>query len=311
MGHMPLLAETGSSFSHRLRHPVPGVALVVAAVLGLIAGWPVPASAVPVLTFGLKIMPTELRQGSQVEFPLVLVENRDPNSDTSLFDGHPLAAVGGTLQSSQSTFISLTPAPGFDTRANVFFQDHDIEIDFASSAGIAATVDNAGIVGRTEIEIGTVKMEIGPPLNVFDPPVVFRADLASDHSTAQNASIYLGPGIQESLGGVFASEIEFLAPIRPDVIVTGDATRKIQKAKLTIKGTADAIGKVTSVEAKVGSGPFQKVKNVSDTKVTGRVKWTFPAKQLPLGRTVIKFRSIDDQGEVSDIEKIKVVRKPS
>jgi hypothetical protein len=280
----------------------------VATAFALLAGRPLSASAVPILTFSLKIIPTDLRQGSVVEFPLVLVENRSPDSDTSLFDGDPLAAVGGTLQSLQSTFISVTPAAGFDTRQNVFVSDNEIGIDFASSAGIPVTVDNSGIVGRTEIPLGTVKMEIGAPLQVMDPPVVFRVDLASDHSTSQNAARYLGPGIQESLGGVFSSVIEFLAPIRPDVIIDGDPTRTVTRAKLRLKGTADAIGTVKTVEAKIGSAAYQKLTNVSPTGVAGRVKWVFPAN-LALGSNKIKLRSIDDVGEISDVARVKVIRK--
>jgi hypothetical protein len=293
-------------FSPRPRRAPFFVALSLACVIaGLV---PRVALAAPVLTLGLRFIPAELIAGDTVELPLLLVENRSAD-DVSLFaGGDRLAQVYSQIISEQSTFLSFTPAAAFTT-PYVTLTDHRIDFNLIAGAGVNSglpvTVDNGGIDGRTEIEIGTVKLEVGPeiPGDPGDPPTIFFCDLATDHSGSNNAvKQFNNTDIRESLGGIYSRTIQVFPPVPPVVIPTDLRKRlRVQISPFKITGTASDDVTVKKVEAKLNKGPYVELKLKATNNPT-KVKWTFNAALQP-GKNVIKFRATDNDDNPSEVVK--------
>ena len=239
------------------------VQLFLAMLLFVLLALPSTSSAAPILKLEFKALPDIFISGATLDLPLYLVENRDA-TESSRFSGYassppvegpfPLASIHSELTSTQSRFVSFTPLAGFDIIYNTtnFVTDHEIGFDLRSTNGILVVVDNSGIVGRTEILIGTVRLVVGPPIPQDDgiggpdPAVVFWADLSAQTNHSHNASLYLGPSGTDNvgelaLGGIYSSTYKILEESKPTVTITAnDATateKPLTTGQFTVKRT--------------------------------------------------------------------------
>lgn len=85
----------------------------------------------------------------------------------------------------------------------------------------------------------------------------------------------------------------------PTVAIKDAPRGAVDKARLSLKGSATDDGTVVRVEVKVGKGAFQ--------TAVGRNAWRFVAK-LKKGRNPIEIRSIDLGGKVSAVRRLSVIR---
>lgn len=118
----------------------------------------------------------------------------------------------------QSELIGFTPEPAFNSGTNSIFINPDLHSIFfyiKSDDGFLVTLDNSGIVGRTEIKIATVRVRVGPPIPQDDgigdpdPAAVFWVDLSTNPPPGvRNASIYLGPSGTNNVGQLFLGGIQ-------------------------------------------------------------------------------------------------------
>lgn len=155
------------------------------------------ARAFPQLRIELKLDPDKLVAGSELDIPVLLVENRAAG-DQSLFLGpysspmlpatlpgpFPLWFVRTHIKSSQSRLVSFTPISQFETTRDVNASASDISFNLISNNGIPVVVDNTGVAGRTEVEIGTLRVEVGSPvaydgLAGEDSRVIFGVEIDS------------------------------------------------------------------------------------------------------------------------------------
>lgn len=162
---------------HIRRRRLPVAAALLAALLTMVV--PAAAQAVPNFTIDVKAHPSVFKQHTEVEVPLYFVENRAPDVDTSWFSRYPtgLREVWFDIGSIQSRFVSFTPAPGFDGRGmnnpsaegfevysnrvrNIDGRSR-IYLKLYSTKGVPGTVDGSGITGRTEVQLGTLRIAVG------------------------------------------------------------------------------------------------------------------------------------------------------
>ena len=220
------------------KHALPVKSLLTMLLFVLLA-LPSTSFAVPIMKLEFKALPDVFISGATLDLPLYLVENRDA-TESSRFSGYPssppftvegpfpLASIYSELTSTQSQFVSFTPIAGFDIifNTNNFVADHEMVFDMRSTNGIPVVVDNSGIVGRTEILIGTVRVVVGPPIPQDDgiggpdPAAVFWVDLSAQTNQGHNASLYLGPSGTDNvgelaLGGIHSSTYKILEAPKP------------------------------------------------------------------------------------------------
>lgn len=102
--------------------------------------------------------------------------------------------VQADFYSSHSKFLGFTPVPQFDedgcdlycinklqyvrtyqngVKSSVYFNAQ-------SKTGVPITLDNSGITGRTEVLMGTLKVQVGPVVEVAGHKVVFDAVFHDD-----------------------------------------------------------------------------------------------------------------------------------
>ncbi|QNN24201.1 hypothetical protein HED60_18640 [Planctomycetales bacterium ZRK34] len=182
----------------------------MAATLGMDSS----ALAVPRLRLTTLVNPVDIQNGSVVDIPIYLQENRDA-SDTSLFESSGLYSVVSSFDSEHETFISLTPAPEFITTSTTVL-DHHASFNFTNQdgftigPGIPVTVDNSGVVGVTNILIATLRLQVGPAIDVT-PALVneihtlkLEIDFSTDPSGTHNAARKRSSGAVQFLNGLVA-----------------------------------------------------------------------------------------------------------
>jgi hypothetical protein len=252
---------------------------LLAMLLLVLLALPCTSLAAPILKLEFKALPDIFISGTTLDLPLYLVEHRDA-AESSRFSGYPasppftvdgpfpLASIYSELTSTQSQFVSFTPVAGFDViySTNNYVADHEIVFDLRSTDGIPVVVDNSGIVGRTEILIGAVRVVVGLPIPQDDgiggpdPDVVFWVDLSAQMNHGHNASLYLGPSGTDNvgelfLGGILSSTYKILAaPNPPD---PGTFTVAALKSYKSSQGTVYPNFKCNGVGAATCNGKAQ------------------------------------------------------
>ncbi len=98
--------------------------------------------------------------------------------------------------------------------------------------GLAVTPDNSGIVGRTEVLIGTVRTEIGPAIpQTSGRPIVFEMTVKPSGGSSGVNGMTDGGG-QPGLGDIPTSQIQVFAdpPEDPDNAACEKAQEKVKAA---------------------------------------------------------------------------------
>lgn len=96
----------------------------------------------------------------------------------------PLWLVRTHITSSQSRLVSFMPISQFETTRDVNGSASDISFNLISNNGVPVVVNNTGVAGRTEVEIGTLRVEVGSPvaydgLAGEDSRVIFGVEIDS------------------------------------------------------------------------------------------------------------------------------------
>lgn len=169
-------------------------------------------AATPLFNFDIKVDPKSISQGSIMDIPVYMVENRNAD-EPSAWEGGQILSMTGRFFSGNSELISFTPHVAFQTESSfwniynnglngAFQLTSEDEQNFdPGSGGVPTEVDNAGITGRSEVKIGVLKVKIGPEIQREDDngnpgPV----EIFSLFFEAANPNVYL-PWILKLPGG--------------------------------------------------------------------------------------------------------------
>jgi hypothetical protein len=164
------------------------------ACLLLLAAVPASASAAISYTLDIKAHQSVYKANAVVEVPLYFVETRGAGDPVGIASGSTLRHVQADFYSSHSKFLGFTPVPGFDEDGCDLYcinkiqyvrtyQDgvkSSIYFNAQSKTGVPITLDNSGITGRTEVLMGTLKIQVGPVVEVAGRKVVFDAVFHDD-----------------------------------------------------------------------------------------------------------------------------------
>jgi hypothetical protein len=164
------------------------------ACLLLLAAVPASASAAISYTLDIKAHQSVYKANAVVDVPLYFVETRGAGDPVGIAAGSTLRNVRAEFSSSHSKFLGFTPVPEFDeTGCTLYcldpiqyvktYQDgvkSSIYFNAQSKTGVPITLDNSGITGRTEVLMGTLKIQVGPVVEVAGRKVVFDAVFHDD-----------------------------------------------------------------------------------------------------------------------------------
>ncbi len=164
------------------------------ACLLLLAAVPASASAAISYTLDIKAHPSVFKANTVVDVPLYFVETRGAGDPAGIKTGSTLRNVQADFYSSHSKFLGFTPVALFDDDGcdlyciNKFQYVHtyqngvksSIYFNAQSKTGLPITLDNSGITGRTEVLMGTLKIQVGPVVEVAGHKVVFDAVFHDD-----------------------------------------------------------------------------------------------------------------------------------
>jgi hypothetical protein len=162
--------------------------------LSLLAAVPASASAAISYTLDIKAHPSVYKANTVVDVPLYFVETRGAGDPVGIASGSTLRNVRADFYSSHSKFLGFTPVPAFDEDGcdlyciNKIQYVHtyqegvksSISFNAQSKTGVPITLDNSGITGRTEVLMGTLKIQVGPVVEVAGHKVVFDAVFHDD-----------------------------------------------------------------------------------------------------------------------------------
>ena len=160
----------------------------------LLAAVPATASAAISYTLDIKAHPSAFKANTVVDVPLYFVETRGAGDPAGIASGSTLRNVRADFYSSHSKFLGFTPVPAFDEDGCDLYcinkiqyintyQDgvkSSIYFNAQSKTGVPITLDNSGITGRTEVLMGTLKVQVGPVVEVAGHKVVFDAVFHDD-----------------------------------------------------------------------------------------------------------------------------------
>ena len=160
----------------------------------LLAAVPATASAAISYTLDIKAHPSAFKANTVVDVPLYFVETRGAGDPAGIASGSTLRNVRADFYSSHSKFLGFTPVPAFDEDGcdlycinkiqyiNTYQDGVNSSIYFnaQSKTGVPITLDNSGITGRTEVLMGTLKVQVGPVVEVAGHKVVFDAVFHDD-----------------------------------------------------------------------------------------------------------------------------------
>jgi len=164
------------------------------ACLVALAAVPASASAAISYTLDIKAHPTVFKANTVVDVPLYFVETRGAGDPVGITSGSTLRNVRADFYSSHSKFLGFTPVPAFDEDGCDLYcinkiqyvhtyQDgvkSSISFNAQSKTGVPITLDNSGITGRTEVLMGTLKIQVGPVVELAGHKVVFDAVFHDD-----------------------------------------------------------------------------------------------------------------------------------
>jgi hypothetical protein len=166
----------------------------VFAFMLLLAALPASASAAISYTLDIKAHPSVFKANTVVDVPLYFVETRAATDPTQLVPGSTLRNVRADFYSTHSKFLGFTPVPKFDEDGCDLYCINPIQyvnlhqnglkssifFNAQSKSGVPITVDNSGITGRTEVYMGTLKIQVGPVVEVGGHKLVFDAVFHDD-----------------------------------------------------------------------------------------------------------------------------------
>jgi len=155
---------------------------------------PASASAAISYTLDIKAHPSAFKANTVVDVPLYFVETRGAGDPAGIASDSTLRNVRADFYSSHSKFLGFTPVPAFDEdgcdlyciNKIQYVHTHQegvkssISFNAQSKTGVPITLDNSGITGRTEVLMGTLKIEVGPVVEVAGHKVVFDAIFHDD-----------------------------------------------------------------------------------------------------------------------------------
>ena len=121
-----------------------------------------------------------------VDVPLYFVETRGAGDSVGITSGSTLRNVRADYYSSHSKFLGFTPVAAFDEDGCDLYCINKIQyvhlhqegvkssiyFNAQSKTGVPITLDNSGITGRTEVLMGTLKIQVGPVVEVAGHKVV-------------------------------------------------------------------------------------------------------------------------------------------
>lgn len=160
----------------------------------LLAAVPATASAAISYTLDIKAHPSAFKANTVVDVPLYFVETRGAGDPAGIASGSTLRNVRADFYSSHSKFLGFTPVPAFDEDGCDLYCINKIQyintyqdgvnsfiyFNAQSKTGVPITLDNSGITGRTEVLMGTLKVQVGPVVEVAGHKVVFDAVFHDD-----------------------------------------------------------------------------------------------------------------------------------
>jgi hypothetical protein len=155
---------------------------------------PASASAAISYTLDIKAHPSVFKANTVVDVPLYFVETRGAGDPAGIASGSTLRHVRADFYSSHSKFLGFTPVAAFDEDGCDLYcinklqyvhtyQDgvkSSIYFNAQSKTGVPITLDNSGITGRTEVLMGTLKVQVGPVVELAGHKVVFDAVFHDD-----------------------------------------------------------------------------------------------------------------------------------
>lgn len=132
-------------------------------------------SANPLFNYDIKVNPADIVSGKVMDIPLYFVENRNADEPSRIHNKPIVELIGGRLKSINSKIISFTPIDAFKThsQSNVHSSQSILTFHLLTDppgsyaneqTGVPVSQDNSGIVGRTELLLGYIKMQIGPEI---------------------------------------------------------------------------------------------------------------------------------------------------
>ncbi|WP_445150693.1 hypothetical protein [Baekduia sp. Peel2402] len=154
--------------------------------LSLLAAAPASASAAISYTLDIKAHPSVFKANTVVDVPLYFVETRGAGDPVGITSGSTLRNVRADFYSSHSKFLGFTPVAAFDEDGCDLYCINKIQyvhtyqegvkssiyFNAQSKTGVPITLDNSGITGRTEVLMGTLKIQVGPVVEVAGHKVV-------------------------------------------------------------------------------------------------------------------------------------------
>lgn len=160
----------------------------------LLAAVPASASAAISYTLDIKAHQSVYKANAVVDVPLYFVETRGVGDPVGIAAGSTLRNVRADFYSSHSKFLGFTPVPQFDEDGCDLYCINKIQyvntyqtgvkssiyFNAQSKTGVPITLDNSGITGRTEVLMGTLKIQVGPVVEVAGRKVVFDAVFHDD-----------------------------------------------------------------------------------------------------------------------------------
>jgi hypothetical protein len=186
------------------------LALRLFACVLLLAILPASAHAAVSYTLDLKAHPSAFKANTEIDVPLYFVENRDPLGPVGIAPGSLLKSVKADFASTHSRFVSFTPDARFNDDTKHFITGEPLQyvrtpmygnksvlrffIQSKSITGLPITLDNSGITGRTEVQIGVVRIAVGPAIKPGERTMVFDATFYDDPSGGYPIASVVTPG---------------------------------------------------------------------------------------------------------------------
>jgi hypothetical protein len=263
------MSAPGKSFARRgtLR-----LTLLALAVLAVAPGQAAAFTDGTAYTLDIKVPPSSFQAGTQLDIPVYLVENRPPANGGSQLAEYNLGRVDSSFGSAQSKFLQFTPAPGLFAptivaQENPWIQQNGAEtlvqfrFESPGTPGLAVTPDNSGIVGRTEVLIGTVRTEVGPAIpQQSGLPIIFEMVVKPSGGSSGVDGKTAG-GAEPGLGDIPTRHIQVLAepPKKADddasnAAACGKARRKSKQAKQQASAAQRAAAKAGQRVDNAGPG---------------------------------------------------------
>jgi hypothetical protein len=186
------------------------LALRLFACVLLLTVLPASAHAAVSYTLDLKAHPSAFKANTEIDVPLYFVENRDPLGPVGIAPGSLLKSVKADFASTHSRFVSFTPDARFNDDTKHFITGEPLQfvrtpmygnksvlrffIQSKSITGLPITLDNSGITGRTEVQIGVVRIAVGPAIKLGERTIVFDATFYDDPSGGYPIASVVTPG---------------------------------------------------------------------------------------------------------------------